>query len=340
MAIQRGGRSDRGFTLIELLVILAVIGLLAGLLLPAVQTAREAARRAQCMNNLKQLGLALHSYHAGFGIFPFGVGPDDDKDKGAATTGTPNARRYSAQSQLLPALEQRPLFDAINFQLAPFHPYNDAKLGPAGEHGANYTAARTTVATFLCPTDHDRANAVWATNVYRACAGSSWVGRAGNGLFGQDGGRRIAEVTDGLATTAAFAERCKVWADATTIDLSSVLVSRPSVWTEAEFRDWCRALTEAEARTLLLDLNGGKTWLEGNMNWTRYNHLLPPGRPSCKNGLTWNGVAMTATSRHPGGVNVALADGSVRFIREGIDERVWASLGTIRSGETIPGDAY
>ena len=78
----------------------------------------------------------------------------------------------------------------------------------------------------------------------------------------------------------------------------------------------------------------------GNMNWTRYNHVLPPGRKSCANGLTWNGVAMTSSSRHPGVVLLLLGDGSARAVKDSIDPAVWKALGTIAGGETIPGDSY
>lgn len=82
------------------------------------------------------------------------------------------------------------------------------------------------------------------------------------------------------------------------------------------------------------------TWLEGNMSWTRYNHLLPPGRKSCANGLTWNGVAMTSSSRHLGVVNLLLGDGSARPVKDSVDAAVWKSLATIAGGEVIPDDAY
>lgn len=244
------------------------------------------------------------------------------------------------QTQLLLFLDQKVLFDSINFQLAPFHPYLDAKLGPNGEVGANGTAARTVVSVFLCPSDFKRAGTIWAANNYRACNGSDWSGRSGNGLFGQNGGVSIAGVTDGLATTAAMAERCRSWAPDDHIELRSVLVPNPNLWTNETFRDWCGALTVEEAAALTIDNKGGLTWLEGNTNWTRYNHLLPPNRPSCKNGLTWNGVAMTASSRHPGGVHLLLGDGAVRFVRESVDPSVWSALATIRGGETISSDAF
>lgn len=120
------------------------------------------------------------------------------------------------------------------------------------------------------------------------------------------------------------------------IDLRSDLFGKTSNWTEDSFRNWCRGLTEQTAAQLpLQDSNGGMTWLEGNMNWTRYNHLLPPNRPSCKNGITWEGVAMTASSKHDGGVNILMGDASVRFINEDVDSVIWSATASIRGREPI-----
>jgi len=291
------------------------------------------ARRLSCSNHLKQITLALNNYHATFSVLPFGVGPDDDKR--AATIGSLAARRFSAQSQLLLYLDQTPLFHSINFMVTPFFPYIDAELGPSGEPGVNYTAGHTVVETFLCPSDRESIDARWGANNYRVCNGSSWAGRSGDGMFGQNSGIRYADITDGLSSTAALSERCKAWATPTTVDFQSVLISRPNLWTEQTFHDWCISITVSQARMFFIDGNGGKTWLEGNMNWTRYNHLMTPGRQSCKNGLTWDGVGMAATSRHSNGVVMALGDGTVRFIRNEIDRSVWRALGTIHGGEAI-----
>lgn len=326
-------RNDRGFTLVELLVVIAVIGLLIALLLPAVQAAREAGRRLGCVNNLKQLGAALHNYHAQHNILPFGVGFDDDKT--VSTIGDVAARRYSAQSQFLPMLEQNPLFNAINFKVAPFAPYYSARLGPAGELGINGTAATAVVNVFLCPSDLDRLAPTWGHNNYRASNGGSWSGRAGDGLFGQNSLTRFADITDGLSQTAAFSERTKGAGTGGPLDRLADLYAIPGIWTETSFAARCTAITQAELPGLYRDTDGGKTWLEGNMNWTRYNHLLTPNRLSCKNGLTWNGVAMSATSRHPGGVNLAMGDGSVRFVTDSIAAATWRALATARGAEVI-----
>jgi prepilin-type N-terminal cleavage/methylation domain-containing protein len=328
----RDGRG-RGFTLVELLVVVAIIALLIGLLLPAVQSAKEASRRAQCLNNLKQIGLAIHAYHATNNMLPFGVGADDDQT--VATIGGLNARRYSCQSQFLPYLEQQVLFNTINFLVDPFFPLYSGLAPPGGGLGVNGTAAITVVDVFLCPADEDRLIQPWGHNNYRSCNGSTWSGRAGNGMFGQISTTRFANITDGLSNTAAFCERIKGSSDPQILDRLADLYSNPGAWTQATFAPWCASLSDAQAVALTYDVDGGQNWLEGNMNWTRYNHVLPPGYRSCKNGLSWNGVVMTATSWHPGGVNLLLGDGSTRFVKSSINASIWSALATISGNEVI-----
>lgn len=323
----------RAFTLIELLVVVAVIALLIGLLLPAIQSAKEASRRVACANNLKQLGMAISAYHATNEMLPFGVGFDDDKT--LATVGSLNARRFSCHSQILPYIEQGPLFNSVNFLVAPFFPSYSGQAPAGGGFGVNGTAALTVVGAFLCPSDEDRLEQPWGHNNFRTCNGSSWSGRAGDGMFGQISRTRFADITDGLSNTAAFSERVKGTGDPAVYDPLADLYSNPGAWTQDAFRQWCRSLSKAQAVTLYHDVDGGQNWLEGNMNWTRYNHVLPPGYPSCKNGLTWNGVAMTATSAHPSGVNLLLGDGSTRFVKSSVDAAIWSALATIRGNEII-----
>ncbi len=313
--------------------------MLIALLLPAVQAAREASRLASCANNLKQIGLAIHSYHATHNILPFGVGPDDDGT--VATTGSLNARRYSCQTQFLAYFELGTLYNSINFMVDPFFPATSGSLAPNGFPGPNGTAAATVVSVFLCPTDVDRladslvATYPWGHNNYRACNGSTWSGRGGDGMFGQVSVTRFASITDGLSNTAAFSERIKGTGDPTVLDRLADLYANPGAWTPDTFRQWCASLSDAQALTLYHDVDGGQNWLEGNMNWTRYNHMLPPGHPSCKNGLTWNGVAMTATSQHSAGVNVLMGDGSTRSVKWSVDANVWSALATIAGNEVI-----
>ena len=323
---KRGRR--QGLTLIELLVVIAIIGVLVAMLLPAVQYSREAVRRVQCQSNLRQIGAALANYISTYRVYPFGVGEDGGTSAFAATTN----RRYSAHSQLLPFLENGNVY--LDFSVPPFHPDTTGNPQVVTGLGPNESSAICTISVFLCPSDMHHAPTPWGMNNYRTCNGSTWSGRIGNGLFGQKKMFRPADVLDGLSHTAAFSERIVGDFDKHKIDLDADLFALPNPWTESTLRAWCNALTTASAATLpIQDVNGGMTWLEGNMNWTRYNHMLPPGRPSCKNVVTWDGVIMTANSRHANGVNVLLADGSVQFVPETIEEDAWRALGTISGSE-------
>jgi prepilin-type N-terminal cleavage/methylation domain-containing protein/prepilin-type processing-associated H-X9-DG protein len=204
---RRTSSRGAGFTLIELLVVIAIIAVLIGLLLPAVQAAREAARRAQCVNNLKQLGLAMHNYENSTGSFPFGHGPYNNNDWGAFAL-------------LLNQFEQAVVFNSINFA--------DTGHAAAKPSTENATVQYLTINVLNCPTDLDRLTTGFGHASYAASFGATPAGfglKSPDGLFGAVGGSaqvpipngygpdepvvRIADVTDGLSNTAAFSERVK-----------------------------------------------------------------------------------------------------------------------------------
>ncbi len=330
-----------GFTVIELLVSIGVVALLFALLMPVLQVAREAARRMKCSNNLRQIGIALHGFHDVRSTLPYGVGPDNDGI--ISTLGTLNDRRYAAQAQILPYLELGNIFDRIDFKVAPFHPFVNAATGDAsviaadGENVVNGEAAKSRIDVYLCPSDLDRLESLWGHNNYRMCNGGNWSGRTGNGMFGQAKSVRFAQITDGLSQTAMVSERAKGTWNKEVFDTKSDLYDLTGIWTEANFRTTCDKLTPLSAAAYNQDVEAGQTWLEGNMNWTRYNHVLPPNKISCKNGFTWDGVILTASSRHNGGVNLVLADGSTRFAAESVDADLWHNLGTIAGGDLVGG---
>jgi prepilin-type N-terminal cleavage/methylation domain-containing protein len=212
----------RGFTLIELLVVIAIIAVLIALLLPAVQAAREAARRSQCVNNLKQIGIAMHNYHDICGSLPWGHGYFGWND-------------WSAFVSLLPEMEQGPLFNMINFTnkngiYQPAYPGNGTSFTQGCP--ANTTIFAMTIKGLICPTDQDRLTTVYGKLNYAGNAGSNPASffdinndAANNGLFSSVGYTpnttySFSNVTDGLSNTAAFSEKVKgIGSDVTTRDL-------------------------------------------------------------------------------------------------------------------------
>ncbi len=204
------------FTLIELLVVIAIIAILIALLLPAVQAAREAGRRAQCTNNLKQLGLACHNYLGTFQVLPFGKGPS----YGATLPGTPVYARWSVNSQLLIYLEQGNLFNAINFNLPPETPgmAGAGNFMPAYQNPnrANATSSLTQVATFLCPSDlppiagwpggnNYLANQqTWACDLSENTPSTIAPNEPIQGVFYYLSAVSLAQITDGTGLSEAF----------------------------------------------------------------------------------------------------------------------------------------
>src|SRR5262245_61466867 len=187
-------RSRHGFTLIELLVVIAIIGVLLALLLPAVQAAREASRRASCTHNLKQIGLAMHGYHDAHGRLPMGYSFSPGYVRGGFGWG----------AMILPGLEQSPLFDATNFSLPLWH-------------DANTTSGSTALKSYLCPSDNTSERRFLERDGFRY-ARTSYVAAFGpgdmdvdpddrRGLFSRNCGRTFAEVIDGLSQTLAGGER-------------------------------------------------------------------------------------------------------------------------------------
>ncbi|MBX6312848.1 MAG: DUF1559 domain-containing protein [Isosphaeraceae bacterium] len=342
--MRRCSERDRsGFTLIELLVVIAIIGVLIALLLPAVQAAREAARRAQCTNNLKQLGLALHNYHDTVGALPWGHGPLGCND-------------WNYLALMLPYLEQVALYNSLNFGR------RDGVNGFAcAGHAVNTTATRTSLSVAVCPSDNaNRLTSPDGRLSYYANSGSTPVffttttNGLPNGLFGsvpETGPISFSSITDGTSNTAALSERVmgigqydqRVAVDYGTPTATFSAIGTVDPMTSPEpFRSACLAKGDPRKPGVALGTGRatGVVWHMGNPNSGRYNHVMAPNTWSCvETGGNSNG-AMTASSRHPGVVNVLMGDGSVRAIKNSIAIAIWWAIGSRNGGEVVSSDAF
>ena len=334
---------ERAFTLLECLVVVSIIGMLVALLIPAVQSAREVARRATCLDHLRQIGLALGNHASSQGKFPAGARPANIPDAPTLAIGPP----FSALAQLLGSLDEMPLFNAINF-VDVRNPDRTWALASAGTP-SNATAHQTMLAVFLCPSD---AAALSPGVSYRACTGpvpfdieSDELG--GGGAFPALQPLSPGEFRDGLSNVVGFSERSKgsdrknydasrdirsidgagriAWPDADTLaSLCGSIVSDPSIFTTT-----------------------GSFWIESGYEQTFYNHVMTPnakvGDCTCdelnSHGRI-SGAAISARSLHPGGVHVLMMDGSTRFVRDGVTSAVWRALASRSGGEVVSSDSY
>jgi prepilin-type N-terminal cleavage/methylation domain-containing protein/prepilin-type processing-associated H-X9-DG protein len=310
-------RRRSAFTLIELLVVIAIIAVLVGLLLPAVQKVREAANRMKCQNNLKQIGLALHSYHDSQHSFP----PSRD------------SLGNSGHSRLLPYLEQDALYKSINFNARYDDPTNAVPLG-------------TTVNVFLCPSDVNAPiPAGLAGNNYRANEGTSLAFGYGpdetqnaslpppNGPFFENSKYRMADILDGTSNTAAFSEHILGdFTNAIATEQADTFWPKTYPATPDEAMSMCMAIDWTDLQYQRISTVGAP-WLRGYHSTTSYYHSAPPGFRSCM--FPPGRIMTTANSRHTGGVNVLLCDGSVRFVSYNVDLLAWRALGTRNGGEVL-----
>lgn len=308
-------QSVRGFTLVELLVVIAIIGILVGLLLPAVQAAREAARRMQCSNNLKQIGLSLHNYESANKRLPSGSFTVNDA--------TPH-------TVLLPYMENNNLYNLFDFRYS----LNGSTL--------NSPAIRQTLAVFNCPSHVDIAPGFsWAGHgVYMQNMGGEATWDNKTGVFVRARSARFGDISDGLSNTAAFSEIKKgnhpgtggslgVFAKGT--DDYYRTASRYAGWTPAMDTVYDVACDDA---SLSAWRYRGMQYYRGLVVATFYTHTLTPNsrfRDCTNQGFT--AAHLAARSFHTGGVQMVRCDGSVTFVSDNIDASVWLAAGTMNRGE-------
>jgi prepilin-type N-terminal cleavage/methylation domain-containing protein/prepilin-type processing-associated H-X9-DG protein len=313
-------RRRRAFTLIELLVVIAIIAILIALLLPAVQQAREAARRTSCKNNLKQICLAMHNYESAHQVLPPG------------RLGFPWV--FSAQAQLLPFIDQANLQNQLDFTVQPL------TFGFLPQAAGNEQIAGTRVTAFMCPSDvAGVSGSKFGAVSYPACVGSGLVDdgfiEEADGIIYAWSRTRMRDILDGASKTVAFSESVFGSGNNTTgaapADALRQVIELPmgTVTTSAACTPTGSTVWSGQR---------GASWINGHFADTLYNHFYPPNSdmPDCHNEF-YNYALTAARSQHPGGVHVAMCDGSVHFVNETIDLGVWHGLAT-RYGNEVVGE--
>ncbi len=340
--LRRFNKRASGFTLVELLVVIAIIGILVGLLLPAVQAAREAARRMQCTNNVKQIGLSLHNYESANMRFPMG--------DASFNNGGGEIPQASTQAFILPYLEAGNSYSVF-----------DLKFQVNG-NAANTQARIQVIPSFHCPSDpggtrHFIANLIDAASAnYMQCMGSH-SDQAGyvvsgalkqrtqyHGMFTRNQNLKIGEIADGTSNTAMFSEIKKGPNNTTSFLVIAagdprdfrVATNVAATWTGAA---QLAPPADCENRASNAWAYRGLQYYRGLLVATYYNHTLTPNakKRDCVTSSLWQGH-VAARSYHTGGVTLGLADGSVRFVSDGVDGVLWSAVGTTNGGEVVSGD--
>jgi prepilin-type N-terminal cleavage/methylation domain-containing protein/prepilin-type processing-associated H-X9-DG protein len=358
----------RGFTLIELLVVIAIIAVLIALLLPAVQAAREAARRTQCVNNLKQIGLALHNYHQVHNVFAMGCSSGFWSDPATYNV----KQNLSAHALILPFLEQTQIYNSFNFN------WGCEDCTAVLCYKINFTGENAQINAFVCPSDPRAGqpdhNNTTNTNNYYASVGTTmtwglignqapWanlnvatLNMPSNGLFTWQASYGIQHCTDGTSNTIAFSEAAVGYQAEQPrqrlIGLQGVQIPYTSMIFDASANpavtlSVIQLCTQAyqSGSTTYIDLQRGENWSHGSMAMAMFNTVVTPNAYND----TWTHCGLNASSRavlsnadsyHPGGVNTLFGDGSVKFIKDSINQRTWWALGTRMNGEVISADSY
>ncbi len=344
----------RGFTLIELLVVIAIIAVLIALLLPAVQAAREAARRTQCVNNLKQIALAVQNYNDVNGSLP----PSAMNQP----SGTQLANNFGMKARILPFMEQQMVFNALNqtFNL------EDAS-------GGNDTIATMQINAFLCPSDgnvpigtykwknglgaYQTGYGSYPNNVGTLYALASAGGKMDGPAYrmneatpnNHNAAVVLASITDGTSNTAIFSE----W-----LRGKNQSPGQPGLWLVYNSSDALPKTTTLSADSFMNNcLSSNSIWVASGwtdnkgMKWANqncaaggcYSHIMPPNTKACffnGNGPDNIDTMVGASSNHPGGVNVSFLDGSVHFIKNSVNRYTWRAIATMACGEVIDASSF
>jgi prepilin-type N-terminal cleavage/methylation domain-containing protein/prepilin-type processing-associated H-X9-DG protein len=372
-------RSDRGFTVIELLVVVAVIAILIALLLPAVQSAREASRRSQCSNNLRQIGLAMNSYVASNDALP---PVSVDQEWTSARTQVPQPHQnWSQHARLLLFLDQAPLYHAINWSFgarggdgntvyADRNPPDDAVGGSDSIPQMSVLVA--SLSTFLCPSDTNPGSSgiflvggvrrlVGASNypcnigLSRRITGgvmNSWQINGPNYVGSNwddsvNAPRNMASFTDGTSSTAIFSE----WIKGQAVPTGTAKNGLAEVYNLGQNSDFFRFDHQFMQLCNTVPItNANQQWQWKGEWWGYggtmiYSHTQTPNRTSCVyHDINQDGrgtiTMVSASSNHPGGVNVLFMDGSVRFVKSSLNYRTWYALATPNAGEPIDPKSY
>lgn len=338
-------RRRKAFTLIELLVVIAIIAILIALLLPAVQQAREAARRTQCKNNMKQLGLAMHNYHDTFKMFPPGI-INSGAVLSTAATWQQSSLNHTAFTMLLPYIDQAPLYNSMNLSLAsgPALVAGGKPLVGWSNTGANAIATSTILAAYLCPSD-DAASLItytgtvqyWMTNaatcnyilpsghISESSAGS-WSGylpstttlKSGKvvpwrSMFGNNSSTNLRDVRDGSSNTILVSET------------NQYRINHPvysAVWGQAKQMSTFAQAVGSDLRFRINSSAKNDFCCVGGTGW-------------CCSSLPETPYGNTASSRHEGGAQFTMADGAVRFVSENIDYDLYCLINYMADGQPV-----
>jgi prepilin-type N-terminal cleavage/methylation domain-containing protein len=326
----------RGFTLIELLVVIAIIAILIALLLPAVQQAREAARRSQCKNNLKQIGLALHNYESSVKMLPAGA---------FITTPPPPSSDSSPHPMILPYMDNTSGFKLFDFK------------SNINTSASNLAARQQMVPTFACPSQPGVARFILGGTPPQCPAGcgqTNYAQSLGNnanyasndGPFGRRYGARFADIKDGLSNTGMFAEiRLGPSAGTATGNVPATDPEYYNVATNLPFGTWDASPTRDTIAVPQCDSTAaafpyrGKQYYRGVVVATFYSHTLTPNsqRRDCIRGTGVDRGHLAARSYHTGGAHLVLCDGSVRFANNSVSDAVWRAVGS-RNGREPNGE--